>query len=105
MSTSYLLRYWGYNYGFTTGMGVSYAFYKNISIFGNVGYTWANLEFKKGEMTEYHYSYTNSLGETYTEDKDAAEEIAPENIPFGKINYNSWNLRVGLRYTFVKFDK
>lgn len=97
---SYLLKYQGCNFGFKTGIGVYYILYKNISIFGNVGYTWANLEFQKGEMTEYHYSYTNSLGETYTEDKDSPEEIVPENIPFGKINYNSLNLRIGLRYTF-----
>jgi hypothetical protein len=40
------------------------------------------------------------LDETDTESKPEPEEIAPENIPFGKINYNSWNFRIGLRYTF-----
>ena len=50
----------------------------------------------------YYYEYTNSLGETQSESRPEPEDIAPEDIPFGKINYNSWNFRLGLRYTFGK---
>ena len=105
INTSYSRKYSGYSFGFASGLGVSYLVYNNISVFVNVGYTWANLQFQKGQQMDYYYEHTNSLGETNTESKPELEEIAVEDIPFGAINYNSWNFRLGLCYTFQKNQK
>ena len=94
-------KYSGYNFGFTSALGVSYNISKNISIFGNAGYTWAKLKLKKGLQMDYYYEYSDP-SHSIINSKPEAQEIAPENNPFGNINYKSWNFSIGIRYTFVK---
>jgi len=98
------LKYNGNTRGYSVGIGISYEFFTNISAFGKVGYTWANLEFQNWQQTYKYYYYSNDIGylNTYTESEPI--ELDSEDIPFDKINYNSWNFRVGLRYTFKKKD-
>ncbi|HOE05175.1 MAG TPA: hypothetical protein PLZ52_08170 [Bacteroidales bacterium] len=95
-------KYQGYTMGYSAGVGVSYILYKNLSAFVNIGYTWASLAFQKGERYDYHYMNINSQGETRYNTELLPQEIAPEDIPFGKINFNSTNIRLGLSYTFGK---
>ncbi len=94
-------KYSGYNFGFTSALGVSYNISKNISIFGNAGYTWAKLKLKKGLQMDYYYEYS-APSYSIIDSKPEAQKIAPENNPFGNINYKSWNFSIGLRYTFIK---
>ena len=86
-------KYYGYNYGIKTGIGLSYNFYKNLSIFGKFGYSWGELNIDKGELIEYKEGGNET-------DRELPSEVKPENIPFTKIPYSGYNARIGLRYTF-----
>lgn len=99
-------RYQGWSFGFRTSIGASFRIYDNIAFFGSIGYTWANLEFQNGVTLVDDFLQVD-LSDIYDdyEIPELPQEIAPENIPFGKINYNSLNLRIGLRYTFGEKEK
>jgi hypothetical protein len=86
-------KYYGYNYGIKTGLGLSYNFYKNLSVFGKFGYSWGELNIDKGELIEYKKGGNET-------DRDLPAEVKPDNIPFDKIPYSGYNVRIGLRYTF-----
>lgn len=102
VQTLFYRKYSGYSFGFTTGLGISYNIYNDISVFVKTGYTWANIQFQKGQQMDYYNEYTNPLGKTNIESKPAPEDIALEDFPFCKINYSSWDFRLGIRYTFGK---
>jgi hypothetical protein len=99
-SSVYSRKYSGFSVGHFGHLGVSYQVLHNVSFFCKFGYTWANLNFEKGEQLNYYNEYTNSLNETTLESITEPETLAPERIPFSEINYNSWNYRFGIRYTF-----
>ncbi len=96
-------RYEGHSFGIKTALGVSYELFDNISVFGSVGYAKANLQIRKG-------TYVSSEG--LPDLSDVIEDYEPPSFPmeipddrmpdFDIINYNSWNFRLGLRYTFGK---
>jgi hypothetical protein len=99
------LKYNGKSRGYSVGIGISYEFFTNISAFGKVGYTWANLEFQNWQQTYKYYYHSDDTGYLRTYTESDPKELNSEDIPFEKINYNSWNFRVGLRYTFNKTKK
>jgi len=94
-------RFEGYSFGYKFALGVSYNLCSNISIFGSVGYTKANLHIRKGTfiledpIPDFSY-YPDYVPPVYP------NELTPEEIPFSKIDYSSWNFRLGIRYTFGK---
>jgi hypothetical protein len=102
---NYEVLYQGKSLGFRIGLGISYQVYNNISAFGKVGYTWANLEFQNWQQTYKYYYHSDDTGYLRTYTESDPKELNSEDIPFEKINYNSWNFRVGLRYTFNKTKK
>jgi hypothetical protein len=99
---NYEVLYKGKSLGFRIGLGISYQVYNNISVFGKAGYTWANLVLQNAQQTNSYYNITKETGYTYVRSNPNPIDLNPEDIPFDKINYNSWNFRVGLRYTFKK---
>ncbi|MFO7790829.1 MAG: hypothetical protein R6V32_09675 [Bacteroidales bacterium] len=86
-------KYSGLGYGLQTALGVNYNFYKNLSIFGRLGYSWGNLRFTQGVMTKYYSGGQNI-------EVDLPKELDEDEIPFYKIPYSGFNVRIGLRYTF-----
>lgn len=99
-------QYEGYSFGYKFAMGVSYNLCSNVSIFGSVGYTKANLHIRKGIFVsedppppDYSYYDPDYVMPTYP------HELSQDDIPFGKIDYSSWNFKIGLRYTFGKKEK
>ena len=105
-NTDYVSKsYSGFSPGFRASMGLSYVLFQNVSVFGSFGYTVASLKFQKGTLLvdDYlTYDYSDII-EDY-EIPVLPQPIAKSNIPFGKINYNSWNFRLGIRYTFGKIQ-
>ena len=92
--------YSGKSIGFKTSLSIYLQLFNDISAFGNVGYSWSNLNFQKGQQMYYYYESANSFGVSESVSRPEPQEIAVEDIPFGAINYNSWNFRLGLKYTF-----
>ncbi|HOZ30618.1 MAG TPA: hypothetical protein PLL66_06840 [Bacteroidales bacterium] len=98
--------YSGFSPGFRTSMGLSFDMFKNVSVFGTFGYTFLNLKFQKGILLvdDYlTYDYSDVI-EGY-QVPVLPQPIEKSDIPFGKIDYSSWNFRIGLRYTFGKKEK
>jgi hypothetical protein len=102
LSSNYENKYSGSSLSYMTSLSISYQLMNNISIFGNVGYTWSDIEFQKGLRMYYYLESSNSFGGVESVSQSEPEEIESEYIRFGKIDYNSWNFKLGLRYTFKK---
>jgi hypothetical protein len=101
-SRNYENVYCGKSLSFKTSLSISFQLFDNISIFGNAGYSWGNLEFQKGQQMYYYSEFTDPYGGIESVSRSEPVDIAADDIPFGKINYDSWNFRLGLRYTFKK---
>jgi hypothetical protein len=92
---SFRNKYEGHSFGVKTALGVSYEFFDNMSVFASVGITRASLKIRSGTYIE-HIEPSEVI-----EMDDFPREIPADRMPdFGKINYNSINFRLGLRYTF-----
>jgi hypothetical protein len=96
----YKLHYSGYSLGFRAGLGVSYNFWENLSVFTNVSFTKANLKFQNRYLYDYYSETVNDSGVYITSEPDPAE-INSRFVAFREMSYNSWNFRLGLRYTFA----
>lgn len=86
-------EYSGFGYGFTAGFGLSYNVYKNVSVFGKVGYTKGALLLTKGTVLE-----------SFRVDPTPAE-LEENEIPFDRIPYSGYNFKIGVRYKFLKNQK
>ncbi|MDA3909825.1 MAG: hypothetical protein PF448_00525 [Bacteroidales bacterium] len=86
-------EYSGFGYGFTAGFGMSYNVYKNVSVFGKVGYTKGTLMLTKGTVLE-----------SFWVDPTPAE-LEEYEIPFNRIPYSGYNFKIGVRYKFLKHAK
>ncbi|MEA1873463.1 MAG: hypothetical protein U9N51_03410 [Bacteroidota bacterium] len=88
-----ICEYSGFGYGFTAGFGISYNVYKNVSVFGKVGYSKGALLLTKGTVLE-----------SFRVDPTPAE-LEEDEIPFNSIPYSGYNFKIGVRYTFLKHAK
>jgi hypothetical protein len=88
-----IYEYSGVSYGFSTGIGLSYNFYKHFSVFGKFGYS-------KGEILLTQGKLIDSKSDNFK-----PEDIASNEIPFNNIPFNGYNYRLGIRYTFGNFGK
>jgi hypothetical protein len=94
-------HYSGYSLGFRAGIGVSYNFFKNLSVFTNVSFTKANLKFQNRYLYDYYSETVNDSG-VYNTSQPEPAEINSRFVAFREMSYNSWNFRLGLRYTFAR---
>jgi hypothetical protein len=92
-------HYSGYSFGFRVGLGISYNFFKNLSVFTNVSLTKANLKFQERYLYDYYSENVNDSGVYVTSQPDPAE-INSRFVAFREMSYDSWSFRLGLRYTF-----
>jgi len=83
-------EYSGFGYGFTAGFGLSYNVYKNVSIFGKIGYSKGSLMLTKGTVLE-----------SFRVDSTPAD-LEEDDIPFNSIPYSGYNFSIGVRYKFLK---
>jgi len=86
-------EYLGFGYGFTAGFGMSYNVYKNVSVFGKVGFSKGALLLTKGSLLESDWV------------DPTPAELEENEIPFDRIPYSGYNFKIGVRYKFLKSQK
>jgi hypothetical protein len=86
-------EYSGISYGCSSGIGLSYNVYKNLSVFTKYGYSFGELVLRQGKRTDS------------SQEGFVPEDIDKSEIPFNNIPFNGFNFRIGLRYEFGSTGK
>lgn len=95
-SDSNLFIEWTYSdvsIGYKVGLGLNYNLYKNISIFGRVGYSWCDMLIDQKKFVKC------------SNDNYISYDLADSFIRFNSIQYSGYNFKIGVKYKFLKNQK